>query len=89
MYHVYFFEILQTEKSRRISPKVTKITTVTPLRSENLDILMKREIVGEVKIGPYSNDWRRGATIPPDNVKVQGPPPQTLQFQMLIFPSSQ
>ena len=48
--HVYIFEILQTEKSRRISPKVTKINTVTPLRSENLDILMKWKIVGEIKI---------------------------------------
>ena len=30
---------------------MTKITTVTPLRSGHLDILIK--IVGEVKIGPY------------------------------------
>ena len=51
-------------------PKVAKITTMTPLRRENSDILMKWKIVGEVKIGTYAYDWHPGTPIPPDNVKV-------------------
>ena len=34
--------------------KQAKITTVAPLRSENSDFLMKFKIVGEVRLGPYT-----------------------------------
>ena len=44
---------IQTEKSRHIFPKVTKITTMAPLRSENSDVFMKWKIVEEVKLVLY------------------------------------
>ena len=34
--------------------KNSKITTVAPLRCENSDFLMKLKIIGEVKLGPYT-----------------------------------
>ena len=58
-----FTKYSQTENERPISPKVTKITTVTPLRRGNSDILMKWKIVGEDKIGSFNDDWRLGTLI--------------------------
>ena len=47
---------------------------MTPLRRENSDILMKWKIVGDIKIGPYADEWHPDSDtlIPPDNVKESG-----------------
>ena len=39
--------------------------------NQTSDILMKLKIGGNVKIGPYTNNWRPGTPIPPYNVKVR------------------
>ena len=40
--------------TRSVLPNDTKITTMAPLKSENSVFLMKCKIVGEVKLGPYT-----------------------------------
>ena len=47
---------------------VTKITTVTPLRSENSDFCMKWKIVGEVKLEPYAKAGYSETPTPPENI---------------------
>ena len=42
------------EKDNQCFLKVTKITTVALLRSENSDHIMKWKNVGEVELGPYT-----------------------------------
>ena len=50
----YFSKISHKQNKSWIFLKQAKITTVAPLRSENSDFLMKFKIVGEVKLGPYT-----------------------------------
>ena len=48
---IVFLNIVDRKWKTNLSKKVAKITTVTPLRREYSDILMKWKIVGDVKIG--------------------------------------
>ena len=50
----YFSKISHKQNKSWIFLKQAKITKVAPFRSENLDYLMKLKILGEVKLGPYS-----------------------------------
>ena len=50
---------------------MTEITTMTPLRSENSNTLMKWKNVEDVKIVPYAYVGRPNTLMPLDNVKVQ------------------
>ena len=50
----YFSKISHKQNKSWIFLKQAKITTVAPFRSENSDFLMKLKIVGEVKLGPYT-----------------------------------
>ena len=52
-------------------PNDTKITTMAPLRSKNLDTLMKWKNVEDVKIVPYAYVGRPNTLMPLDNVKVK------------------
>ena len=50
----YFSKISHKQNKSWIFLKQAKITTVAPFRSENSDFLMKLKIVGEVKLGSYT-----------------------------------